>query len=462
MSGTLGTLLRRELAEVALQPRTWVVAALLSSLMVAAAASHGPSLRQAQQGTAHLEAEHRKVLEGKTVGESVGLLHPAVRPPWHLGFLTGEVDLLPEVHRQSLSALVDPRRERLPSRSRIPALDWLFLFQTVLPLAACALAYDAVCGDRRRGTLRLVLANPVPRHQVLAAKLLARWCCLALPLLVGFLVGTPLAEATAGRPWAEDLPTAVGGMLPAIGPAAFLYLAVALLVSTLSRRSTGALVVLALLWVGATQVIPTIGVVTARRWQPVPSPQEVEARLAAVLEQVEAESGDAGGWRRPAVARQDDFAWERRAAEIQNRRYRRQEEVRRGALLERLAQREAARTLALLSPTVVLEQAVLHLVGAGPPRDRAFVAQTAAYREELAAYHRALDEADPQSPHLHFFPDYLSTRPLVPEHFPRFTFQELSRESRLRRAAPYLALLMLETLLVVGLALWAFGRSDVR
>jgi len=41
-------------------------------------------------------------------------------------------------------------------------LDLEFIFQIVLSLFAVVFAYDAVCGEKERGTLRLTFANPLP------------------------------------------------------------------------------------------------------------------------------------------------------------------------------------------------------------------------------------------------------------------------------------------------------------
>ena len=46
-------------------------------------------------------------------------------------------------------------------------VDLSLIVQIVLGLLALLFAHDAVCGERERGTLRLMLANPVARDQIL-------------------------------------------------------------------------------------------------------------------------------------------------------------------------------------------------------------------------------------------------------------------------------------------------------
>jgi len=50
-------------------------------------------------------------------------------------------------------------------------LDLDFIFQIVLSLFAILFAYDAVNGEKERGTLRLTLANAVPRSAYIAGKI---------------------------------------------------------------------------------------------------------------------------------------------------------------------------------------------------------------------------------------------------------------------------------------------------
>ena len=57
----------------------------------------------------------------------------------------------------------------LPDSTQI---DWAFLIVVVLSFAAILFTFDAISGERARGTLRLVLSNSVPRNVVLAGKFL--------------------------------------------------------------------------------------------------------------------------------------------------------------------------------------------------------------------------------------------------------------------------------------------------
>ena len=66
------------------------------------------------------------------------------------------------------------------------------LFTLVLSFLAIVLGFDAICGEREQGTLRLVLSHSVSRGQIVAAKLiggcLSVWTPLALAYTISLLV----------------------------------------------------------------------------------------------------------------------------------------------------------------------------------------------------------------------------------------------------------------------------------
>ena len=55
-------------------------------------------------------------------------------------------------------------------RPDVTKIDWGFIAGYVLSLIALLFTFDSISGERERGTLRLILATPMPRHTVLAGK----------------------------------------------------------------------------------------------------------------------------------------------------------------------------------------------------------------------------------------------------------------------------------------------------
>ncbi len=54
--------------------------------------------------------------------------------------------------------------------SRFSDIDWVFVISLFLSFVTLVLSYDRICGEREAGTLRLMLAGPIPRYKILFGK----------------------------------------------------------------------------------------------------------------------------------------------------------------------------------------------------------------------------------------------------------------------------------------------------
>jgi hypothetical protein len=66
-----------------------------------------------------------------------------------------------------------------------PAIDFCLIVGIIASLIAIIFTYDLVSGEKQSGTLKLILANSVPRHKVLSAK----WLGSFLSFLIGYVPG---------------------------------------------------------------------------------------------------------------------------------------------------------------------------------------------------------------------------------------------------------------------------------
>ncbi|MBW8874139.1 MAG: ABC transporter permease subunit [Acidobacteria bacterium] len=466
--GILATILRHEVRQLTATFRFRASAFLVIFLMAlaavtAAARYHGEGLEQAA-----LADDHARELAGATVDRTVEILQPAVKPPWRLSLVVdGGQSATPDAYSQAASPLVPPRFFRINrGNERLPLskpLDWSFVIQFVLSLTAFLLGYDAVCGERRAGTLKLVLTYPVARWKVFTGKLLAIWVSLAVPFL-GAAALSLLAARLGGIPFQLD-DLAKAGLVAAVGLWTIFFSALAaLLISSLARDSSTSLGILAWLWVTAVIVVPAVGGLLAHRLQGIPSEVESGREMKAIDQRIAREhAGRERRWRPLKWAAADGFAWERASAQAETRRFARKEEVRRRVLQHKLGQARLARSLASLSPAALTEELAERLTGTGLERDASFLAQAWAFRPVLAGWLRALDARDPESPHILFFKGYVSQRPLAqgePESIPCFTFHEASVRQGLAAAGSALALFAGETLALAAAALFFFSRYD--
>ncbi len=460
------TIFRKDVRQVAGSFRFQACAVLLVGLMVLGAVTgraryHSEVLVQSPVVDGYL-AE----ISGVTIDPLTEILHPEVKPPWRLTpVIDGGQEATPDVYAQALSALVTPEirqvhsgNERLPGRE---PLDWMFAIRVVLPLAAFLLGYDTVCGERRGGTLSLLLSYPLTRWKVLASKLLALWSCLAAPFLAGAAVSLLIAAGPGGIPFQAGDWIKIGlvGLL-GLWAAAFFAL-VALLVSSGCREPSTSLSVLAWLWVTGVIVVPALSGLLAHRLRPILTESEITGRMHAIDREIAREYiGREGHWRQPAWAAADGFAWERVSAEAENRRSAAREAIRWQALQRKVGQARLARTLAWLSPVSLIADLGERLTGSGLWRDASFLAQAQGFQRILADRVKALDASDPESPHILFFKGYVSKRPVPAGTIARFTFRERSVRAGLAASLPLLALLGAETLALAGAAVLVFSHLE--
>ena len=184
-------------------------------------------------------------------------------------------------------------------------LDLDFVFQIVLSLFAILFAYDAINGEKERGTLRLSFANAVPRDQYILGKITGAFLALAIPLLIpiflGCLILPLLGVPMAGDDWTRLALVILTGFLYF---GAFLTLSV--FISALSQRSSSSFLLLLVVWIFAVLIIPRTSVLLAGRAVKVPSLDDhasQRARLAAQLWQED--RGKMAGFKPAADAREN-------------------------------------------------------------------------------------------------------------------------------------------------------------
>lgn len=458
----------RELLDQLTSLRFYLSLLLVIFLMGLCGIIHSVKYRTEVQEYQASLTRYEQQLSGKTIGALMTVHHLALKPPWKLAFLAdGGQALVPNAYAQALDADWTPYfyRTRSPNFRLRPfeAIDWTFIVRVVVSLVAFILAYDAICGEKQRGTLRLTMSYPIPRWNVLVGKFLAVWTCSVVPLVVGALLSLTILTTYGGIELSgEDLKKVTAcGLLTLLASALFVWLG--LLVSALMHRTTTSLVVLLLVWVGFVVVIPGASGMLAHKLKPIPTPEEVGRRMQAIADEIMREyKGRGSNWRGRRWGRANNYAWERISAEAQNKRYARQEMVRREFLRRKFAQVDFARTLSSISPTSLFQCTDEHLVGSGLDRDLQFIERAWAFRGVLEHYFRTVDQMDPESPHIFFFGEYMSDRKVDARSIPRFRFQEISLVEGLGEALWGLLILGLEMIITAVTAYVAFLRYDVR
>jgi ABC-type transport system involved in multi-copper enzyme maturation permease subunit len=261
--------------------------------------------------------------------------------------------------------------------------DFVYVVNAILSLLAILFMFDAVCGEKESGTLRLVLSNAVPRHLVLLSKCIAGYAVLMVPFLIAVAGG--LGYAWVCGVWE---PTAANlGRVAALILVAALYIAVffniSLFISTTTFRPTTSLLLCLLVWVACIMVVPNLGPVTARIVKPAPSHKSVETAKSAIDQEIRLKI-------RRLTLTSGELSYGSTVEQSRNRLE--QEGIQRKRELDSYFQTrqneqlDVARTLGRLSPAACWTYAAVSLAGTGPAAYERFKQARALLHTQFSDY----------------------------------------------------------------------------
>jgi ABC-type transport system involved in multi-copper enzyme maturation permease subunit len=387
-------LVEKELRDAAHSPKFYITFLAAAVLILLSFGVGARGFVVARQQYAAAVAEDLRQLEGLTDWLQVRD-HQVFLPPEPLTALVSGISgdigrTIPITGRGELRA-DGTRFNEEPALAVFRFLDLDFLFQVLLTLFAIVFAFDAVTGEKERGTLRLSLSNALPRRTLILGKIAGVSASLILPLLLPILLGCLLLPAfgvnLTGQEYARLALILVGGLLLV---AAFVALSV--LVSATARRSSSAFLVLLTIWIGSVLVLPRVAVLIAGRAVAVPSLDDINSQKTRLGMQLLRESREALGTFQATSEDPEAIMKEiqARMEELQNDRDRKMAELASRLDEERenrqLWQSRVALGLARVSPTALFSLAATELAGTSTALPRRFLEQAQAYQQEFGKF----------------------------------------------------------------------------
>ena len=198
-------------------------------------------------------------------------------------FANGLADTLPSYLGMTRNGIIQGAPAVVSSLSNLLGhLDFLFIVGTVFSLLALLFTFDAVAGEREAGTLRITLANSLPRDLFLWSKLIGGYIVFVVPFLVSFLFGL-LMLVWQGFPLGEPeiFPRVLG-----LSIISLLYIGVffgiGTVISTYLDNSKTALIVAFTVWVFAVLITPRVGFLAAKLIAPARTSQSVYMEKTAM------------------------------------------------------------------------------------------------------------------------------------------------------------------------------------
>jgi ABC-type transport system involved in multi-copper enzyme maturation permease subunit len=449
----LWTVVKRELLDHVMSLRFSALFALTFLLMITAVlvfSAHYARERHEYPSRADgLVDEDGKVSLGLIACQGGGSVR-AIPSPLGFLFATGEREL-PNRAVMALHGLSSLERTAEPGdiMNGSGAADWTFVITILLSFGAGLLTYKSISGERRDGTLTLVLANPVSRGTVLMGKYLAALAALATVFIVSMLSGLILLEilGTVRLGGEEWMKIGVFGLLSIIFLSVFVF--TGLLCSVLTRSPVLSAVAFLFTWMALVFVVPNLGGILAGLTGTVSTPLQVREAARTIPDRYTLTSS----------MNADEVA------SVKLERESAREQLLLGYLRSLVQQVDLGRDLTRVSPASAFSFAAERIVGGGTFRLTHFVDNAVRFRRGFLQAVIESDRHDPQSEH-RYVPwwcggNHFSTLRVDPGPAKEFRDMLPSPGEGVVAASWDVFLLITYTILGFAIAFWRFARQDV-
>ncbi len=348
-------------------------------------------------------------------------------------------------------------------------MDLEFIFGIVLSLFALIFAYDAINGEKVRGTLKLCFSNSVSRAEFIAGKLAGSFVGLSLALTVPLVLGCLLLPFfgihLSGDEWIKL------GLIILAGIGYFgIFLAAAIAISAATNKPSNAFLIGLILWICTVLILPRASVLISGRLVEVPNIDNITAQKQIYTKQLLSED----------ISKMNSFNFDFNSEESFSDQFvsfmsdlgdKRQKKI--DVLTKRLneeytnkrrLQEQLAINISRISPTSVFTLASTTLAGTSLKLQNDYM--DAAY-EYQHTYENFMIEKTGFSQSIKFSMKIVGeekekSERIDPNEIPEFTFEGSNATKAASESLLDFGLLFLFNLLFFGIAYMAFQKYDIR
>ena len=338
-------------------------------------------------------------------------------------------------------------------RPDFTTLDWAFIVGYVLSFIAILFTFDAISGELERGTLRLTLANAIPRHIVLIGKFLGAFLSINIPFAISVLMNLLLISTSDAVQLNLEAWGRLGILYGIIILYICLFIALGLLISVAVRESGVSLVVLLLIWVSFVVFMPnTLASIGSRTSVPI-AYEEFWTERIRLADEVRKAYRDkySDSQTTPSVHVLGEYV----TSEAEEH-----ERFNEAYLKQQIEQGKRARAITRISPTAIVQRLFESFAGTGFERHLQFVENVQRYARGYREFVVDTDRADPESLHVIGIQEGMSQKPVNPKAIPKFK-DTLSLNKDFNTAAMDLLLLVLFLGVLGSGAYLAFIRLEI-
>ena len=349
-------------------------------------------------------------------------------------------------------------------------IDWVFIITYLLSLIPLLFTFDALSGERERGTLRLCLANSISRATLLVGKFFGALITVLIAFYFAVLfnlaiISTGSWTQLSGADWGR-----VGLILLIASCYAGIFIAVGLIVSAVTRESRLSLVVLLLIWVTVVVFMPsTLGTLSTKWVPPVQTHHQFQMAKGTAFDQIRNDFLSKRETLREhpqstETSQGETTAIDTSELEIQREFVNRDMEMRERMSRQHLAAQSAqvlhARRITRCSPAAIVQYALESMAGTGFNRHLQYLNQCRLYIQQFRNFIVEMDRADPESLHFVGVRKGMSEKPVSPEAIPIFEDKLTFQDTLNPAIMDILLLVLLLSVFLLG-AFLVFLRSEI-
>jgi len=168
--------------------------------------------------------------------------------------------------------------------------DFLFNVTFIVSLAALLFTFNSISGEKERGTLRLMIANSIPRSKIIMSKIVGKYVVLLIPFIMSVLIALLILDAS------PDVSIASSNVWPAflvILMVTLLFIfgmvSLGICISTFTAHSMASIVLLFFVWAMFLLGVPKIAPIIAEIIYPVEAGKIFSFNKRMVREDIEKE-----------------------------------------------------------------------------------------------------------------------------------------------------------------------------
>ena len=340
-------------------------------------------------------------------------------------------------------------------------IDWVFI-GILMSFFAILFTFDAIAGERARGTLSLMMSNAVSRGQVLLGKYLGAFVILMVPLIISILINLLTIYFFGNMPFASEHWFRILGMVGLFALLVSIFIFLGLFFSSRVSNAITSLVWLLLTWVFLAFIFPSLLGTFVGNLNPIPSVDEVLRQKYAQLGQLYTEYDPFNNARDippklSKAASTENPKATRLWADFLTKEIETKTRFSDGHIDQQFKQVQLARDLTQISPIATFQYAMEGLANTGIVSYMNFVKQARRYRQTFIDFIKAEDQGDPESLHIYPVREGLSQKPVNLDAVPIFEEQIFYRS-----VLSQVGLLVLFNLLFFIIAQISFMKSDLK